>query len=669
MATLPMYYITDFYGRIGMLDKKRVFISGGAGVIGNALTHKLHAQGAHLLVGDLKPHPHNFPRDVRYRLGDLNYLTQEEISDFDPELFIHLAATFERSTETSEFWSENFHHNVNLSYHLGSLLKNCPSLEKIVFASSYLIYDPALYSFDSPQLGPRTLSEKDPILPRNLCGAAKLYHEMELHFLEQFIGECRIINARIFRGYGRGSRDVISRWVRDLLDGKALTVFRKEGQFDYIYADDTAEALMRLAASSASGIVNVGTGRARRVSDILDVLSHHFPEMNIMEGDADIAYEGSQADNSRLKAITGWEPAYRLEEAIPEIIEFESNLLTKLNATLQSTAKLREEGNAKPSFSKPVGVMITSVSRKIPMVHSVRHALRKLGQAASIIGADANSSCLGQHFVDQFWQMPPLSALSIEALLAYCQDNNVRFIIPSRDGELIFFARAKAKLAEHGIAVMVSDECSVNDCLDKLRFAEILRTQNVPAIPTVVHFENLTVERLVVKERFGAASQGISLNVGRDEAAVLAAKLTDPIFQPFVDGKEYSVDLFIDRNRSCKGVVARHRELVIGGESQITTTVSHPRLEALCSQVAELLGLYGHAVFQVIVDQADDLHIVECNPRFGGASTLSLSVGLDSLYWFLLEGNGADLDHYPFARKAVQQRQVRFPCDEVFVVS
>ena len=62
------------------------------------------------------------------------------------------------------------------------------------------------------------------------------------------------VSARIFRVYGRGSRDVVSRWIRSLTQAPdlPLTVFRKEGRFDYVYAGDVAEGLLRLGASDAT---------------------------------------------------------------------------------------------------------------------------------------------------------------------------------------------------------------------------------------------------------------------------------------------------------------------------------------------------------------------------------------------------------------------------------
>ena len=217
------------------MKTKRVFVSGGAGVIGRELVPRLIERGAIVMVGDIKPCPGSFAPSIAYRRGDLNAMSLAEIEAFAPEVLIHLAATFERSAESYEFWSENFAHNVVLSHHLATLAKDLPSLQRMVFASSYLIYDPALYQFDKPQDGAVDLKESDPVRPRNLTGMAKLAHETELEFLGQFsLDRFTIVCARIFRGYGKGSRDVISRWVRALLAGEAISVFRTEEHHDFV---------------------------------------------------------------------------------------------------------------------------------------------------------------------------------------------------------------------------------------------------------------------------------------------------------------------------------------------------------------------------------------------------------------------------------------------------
>ncbi|MNL47781.1 carbamoyl phosphate synthase-like protein [compost metagenome] len=86
-------------------------------------------------------------------------------------------------------------------------------------------------------------------------------------------------------------------------------------------------------------------------------------------------------------------------------------------------------------------------------------------------------------------------------------------------------------------------------------------------------------------------------------------------------------------------------------------------LEQQCADFAEKLGLYGHVLFQVIIDNEGKYNFIECNSRFGGASRLSIECGLDSFYWFLLESEGKDLTQYPFVRAAQDKRLIRYAED------
>jgi len=628
---------------------KRVFVSGGAGVIGLEMVPRLVARGAEVMVGDLKPRPQSFPRGVRYRQGDLNGLTREEIASFSPHIFIHLAATFERSTETYGFWEENFRHNTSLSHHLMSVLKDLPGFERAVFASSYLIYDETRYQFDTPQDAAVALRETDPVLPRNLTGMAKLGHEIELRFLagfraDAFTSAC----ARIYRGYGRNSRDVISRWVRALLAGEPITVYRPEGLFDYIYAADTAEGLIRLAEKQdVTGIINLGTGRARRVQEIVDILRIHFPDMQAEEAPSDIAFEASQADMTAWKAAIGWMPEYDLERAIPEIIRHEKDKAAR--ATVETPAG----GN----------ILVSSASKKVPLIRAVQAAAQKLDPSSRVIAGDLDAEALSRHVADAFWQMPRTTEEALHVLLAGCRERNIRLIIPTRDGELPFWAQYRQFFAENGIEVIVSPLESVETCLDKLAFARFGEAKGLPFIPAALHPDELPAARYVVKERFGAGARSIGLGLARDVALAHGESLSAPIYQPLVEGYEISVDAWMDKAHEVKGLVLRRRDRVVDGESQVTTTFRDAGIENVMRDVLSALRLRGPAVLQALIDAEGGVHIIECNTRFGGASTASIAAGLDIFYWSLLEAAGDDLSLYPFERVAGEVKQVRLPAD------
>jgi len=627
---------------------KRVFVSGGAGVIGQALVELLLREGAQVFVGDLKPCPSAWKGQVIYRQGDLNEITADELKAFNPELFFHLAATFERSEETAPFFNENYHHNVQLSHHLMAILKECRDLTRVVFASSYLIYDPELYQFKTPCQAPVPLKEEDAILPRNICGAAKLFHELELRFLHTVsAGSPTFIAARIFRVYGRHSRDIISRWIRAALKSETLTVYRPEGKFDYIFADDVAEGLMRLAKTNYCGVVNLGSGHARSVQEVLDVLKRHFPKLKVENQACEIPFEGSEASMQKCQVLTGWQPSQHLESTIPKLIEFE-----KQHPYLEE--KL-------PSLR----VLITSLSKKMGLIKAVRNAAQKIGSSEPIYGSDNDPQCVGKYGVDAFWHSPLLKDLTEQDFLHYCQEHSIQVIIPTRDAELPFFAQHRHFFETHQIQVMVSQQETIENCLDKKRFAQKLMEKGFLAIPTELTLADMTVPYFVVKERYGSGSKEIGLKLSKEAALEHSKQLRHPIFQPFIKGIEWSIDLYRSRQGQVKGVVARQRNVVVNGESQVTTTARYPQLEKLCSDIADYLNVEGHAVFQAIQAEDDRLWVIECNPRFGGASTASLAVGLDSFYWFFLESLGRDLKGYVFNRLAQEIRQVRYPMDRI----
>ncbi len=634
------------------MKNSRVFVSGGAGVIGREMVARLVARGADVLVGDLQPRPDSFPAQVRYRRGDLNTMTRGELEAFAPEVFFHLAATFERSVETYEFWDENFWHNVRLSHHLMTLARELPSLRRVVFASSYLIYEPSLYQFAEARAAAVPLREDLPIQPRNLTGMAKLAHEIELRYLRGFHSDrFTSASARIYRGYGRGSRDVISRWVRDLLAGKTIKVYRPEGIFDYMYAADSAEGLIRLAATdSVTGVINLGTGRGERVQRVVDILGAHFPDMRAEQVQADIPFEASCADMSTYQQAVGWLPEYDLERAIAEIVAYE-----------------REASRGAQTSTGELGhVLVSSASGKVPLVRAMGAAARRIQPQAKVIAGDISAGVLSRHVADAFWQMPRTTAGNADLLLSGCLERGVTAVLPTRDGELGFWAEQRDRFAAAGIKVLVSPAEGIRVCYDKLAFAAFGRDRGLPFIAAATSPDDLGSGPFVVKERFGAGGRQVGLNLEREAALAHAEGLQAPIFQPFVGGREISIDAWLDRAGCVKGLVLRGRDTVVRGESQVTTTFRDDRIETAAREILEAIGLAGPVVMQALIDAQGELHVIECNPRFGGASTTALEAGLDSFYWSLLEACGEDVGAYPFDRVAGEVRQVRVPHDIIF---
>ncbi|GAA4021502.1 hypothetical protein GCM10022409_01450 [Hymenobacter glaciei] len=317
-------------------------------------------------------------------------------------------------------------------------------------------------------------------------------------------------------------------------------------------------------------------------------------------------------------------------------------------------------------------VLVTSLAGKAPLLRAVQAAARRLHYATKVIGADLNPQALARPLADDFWAMPALRDEALPELLAGLQARHIAYLIPTRDGELAFWSRHRDALAHAGVAVLVSTPEAVHRCLDKLEFATLGQLHGLPVIATAREIDALTERQLppptafVVKERHGAGSLSLGLNLPAAAALSHARTLQEPVFQPFIHGREISVDGYVDRKGRVQGLMARTRDVVVHGESQVTTTLPDANLLARLEPIVAQLGLYGPFVLQALLTDEGGLHLIECNCRFGGASTLGIAAGVDSFYWFLQEAGGADLAAFPFVPAAGPLRQVRTAIDATF---
>lgn len=307
---------------------ERVVVTGAAGVIGRELLDRLIARGCAIMALDREELDPVLAARVRFVRTDLSQGGMDEIAAFAPDTVFHLAAAFERSREEPGFWEANARDNLTVTHRLHDTLRNLDSVRRYVFASSYLIYRPDLYLFDAPQDAARPLVEDDPVRPRNLCGAAKYLAESEIDFLVHVDRRAlSAVSARIYRVYGRGSRDVVSRWTRSLLGGEPIALYNARNCFDYIFAGDVAEGLVRLADAALPGhaVVNLGTGQARSVGEVVDTLAHKINATRglVRAGAQEPVFEASVAGTVKLKALTGWTPPMSIEAGIDRVIAYE----------------------------------------------------------------------------------------------------------------------------------------------------------------------------------------------------------------------------------------------------------------------------------------------------------------------------------------------------------
>lgn len=276
-------------------------------------------------------------------------------------------------------------------------------------------------------------------------------------------------------------------------------------------------------------------------------------------------------------------------------------------------------------------ILVTSISAKVPLLQKVKEARDKFNKDIKVYGTDINEGVIGSYFVNEFFISKRVSTIKFEDLLEICKEKEIKYIIPTRDEDVFVFSNFKDKLEENGIYLFAPKKQSVDLCYDKLAFSKLDKTINA-----YENVEALDFEKFVMKDRFGAGSASICINILKEEAIKKANNLKNPIFQEFIEGKEYSVDSYVNKNSKVEALIIRSRDFVVDGESKITTRVIDEKIQVFVKEFLELHEISGHSVLQLI-KKDDSYHIIECNTRFGGASTLSYTLGLESFYWFLQE--------------------------------
>jgi carbamoyl-phosphate synthase large subunit len=276
-----------------------------------------------------------------------------------------------------------------------------------------------------------------------------------------------------------------------------------------------------------------------------------------------------------------------------------------------------------------------------------------------IIAGDSNAECLTRSTAHSFWHMPLTNIENLEILAGGMKERGVRLVIPTRDAELDFYSSHQSYFESHGIKIAVSSRETLNTCLDKLLFHDSLKSR----FPVIATSNQIDIELLgpgpyVVKERYGSGSISSRLNLTSKDALEYSQTLVHPIFQPFISGSEYSIDTYTTLRGDVVGAIARRRDVIEFGESRVTTSVHDLRIESLGIEISSFLKLTGHGLIQII-DDGISLHVIECNARIGGASTLAFHCGLISPIWSILEAQGLSRNEYPFNPNRNRVKMIR----------
>ncbi|MEO2083609.1 MAG: NAD-dependent epimerase/dehydratase family protein, partial [Desulfurobacteriaceae bacterium] len=170
------------------------------------------------------------------------------------------------------------------------------------------------------------------VKPENIYGFSKLSMD---HYAYKFMDEnpeIPVVGLRYFNVYGPREQhkgkmaSMILQLTVQILKGKKPRLFKwGEQRRDFVHVFDCVEANIKAFESGKSGIVNVGTGRARSFNEVVELIKKSLRvevEVEYFDNPYDFYQNYTEADLTETVKLLNWHPGIQIEEGIPSYVEW-----------------------------------------------------------------------------------------------------------------------------------------------------------------------------------------------------------------------------------------------------------------------------------------------------------------------------------------------------------
>ncbi len=278
-------------------------------------------------------------------------------------------------------------------------------------------------------------------------------------------------------------------------------------------------------------------------------------------------------------------------------------------------------------------ILFTSVGRRVELMQAFRSAAERRKINLTLIGADIASDAPALQFCDETKIVCRISDPDyIPTLLSICEKEQVDCLIPTIDTDLLVLAENKKLFEKIGTKVLISAKDKVAICRDKNYTASYFRSlglQSPLPVNDVKAYEQ--GYPAFIKPKDGSSSIDAYKVENEKDLYLYAEKIQDYIIQPFVSGREYTIDIFCDYEGNPVFITPRERLAVRAGEVLKTRITMDP---VMIDEMKILVADYkpcGQITVQLIREETTGTnYYIEINPRFGGGAPLSIKAGADS---------------------------------------
>jgi len=254
-------------------------------------------------------------------------------------------------------------------------------------------------------------------------------------------------------------------------------------------------------------------------------------------------------------------------------------------------------------------------------------SLRIISFKGKIVSTDSNHLSAGFFLSDLYYVIPQYDdEFFIDNLLRIIKEQNIKVLMPSSGFDIYSYSDHYNLIREYGALPIVSKRKVLEICRDKLLSYEFL-SKKFPFAFTTEYPEKIDTFPIIAKPRFGKGSNNIIMIENKLDLEFVMRKFENMIFQEYLPGTEYTVDVLSDLSEKPIMAIPRIRIDTKAGISVKGKIVRNSMIESLCKNTAETLGIRGPSCIQLKESKNGELKIIEINPRFGGGTIFTTLAG------------------------------------------